>query len=269
MPKLVTSQELTAAYSAFEIEAPDIARAARPGHVVMFRPHGANAPIPCAITDVDAEKGTITIVVSEQALGETGDSPVDVTGPLGKPAAPGKAGKILCIAEGLGVAALLPRVREFKKNGWYTQVIAGYASKLNAYWTKRLDEFSDELYIVTEDGSLGIKGPIRHTIRAVCEQTNDIDRVLAVGPIELLKITVDIARKHEIPASISVNAVFDANGATRTADSAGDSSAGAGAASTGVHEPAAVFNWNDASDLDGNDLDFEDLMAKLGIQTTK
>ncbi len=298
MPKLITSRELTASYTAFEIEAPDIAREARPGQIVLFHTGGLDTPVPYAIADHDTGKGTITIVGRTVVSGIPNGDRVELTGPLGRPAAPGKAGKILCIAEGLGIAALLPRLREFKQKGWYTQVIAGYPSRDAAFWRKRLDEFSDELYVVTDDGSLGIKGPIRYTIRAVCEQTNDIDRVLAVGPLELLKTTADITRKHAIPTWISVNAVFDVNGAAETSATAADASEAAAAvtaessatdaaafigdsrtsgASAGgdaatvasSDQPVPVFDWSEASDFNGHELDFDDLTRKLGIRTTK
>ena len=329
MAQLVASTKLTTTYTAYEIVAPDIAVSARPGQIVLVRTAERVAPAPCAITDCDPDKGTVTIVTrarispaadpstetgAEASTETAADSPpeitaddqtvktaatppvpadtsVELTGPLGRPVDAEKPGKIVCIAASLGVAALLPRLREYKEKGWYTQVIAGYSSRDSVYWTDRLNEFSDELYVVTEDGSLGIKGPIRHTIKAVCEQTADIDRVFAVGPIEVLKATSDVTRKIEMPTWISLNAVFDGNGAAApdTSDvsewAAGGTDAVAGPAeppdggsaanestedSTPVdNQPPPAFDWSAAADLNGHEQDFNALADRLGVQIKK
>jgi NAD(P)H-flavin reductase len=262
MTQLIAKTELTATYTAYEIEAPDIAASARPGQLVLFRSGDRLTPAPCAITDLDAAKGTVTIVTRAGASVESDGNSFELTGPLGRPAEEEKSGKIVCVAEGLGVAALLPRLREYKKKGWYTQVIAGYPSRDATYWTDRLNEFSDELYVVTEDGSLGIRGPIRHTIKAVCEQTADIDRVFAVGPIEILKATTDVTRKAEIPTRISLNAVFDGNGVAASDEPDAPSA-------TDANRPLPAFDWSGAADLNGLDQDFTELAEKLGIQIKK
>ncbi|UCH85549.1 MAG: hypothetical protein JSW50_07645 [Candidatus Latescibacterota bacterium] len=303
MLKIIKSTELTDNYTAYRLKALDIARAARPGQVVLFRPDDRDTPVPCAIVDCDSEKGTVTIVTRWNVPEEPDGYSIELTGPLGQPTEPETAGKILCVAEGLGIAALIPRLRQLKEKGWYTQVIAGYASKDTAYWTARLDEFSDELYVVTEDGSLGIKGPIRHTIKAVCEQTADIDRVFAVGSLEFLRIATDVTRRLELPTRVSLNAVFDGNGVAvpdelddhhaaapdelddhhmaapdeldgrhadtpTEADTTIDSTAVA-ASDEHTSQPAPVFDWSEATDLDGLELDFDELTQKLGIQIKK
>ena len=96
---------------------------------------------------------------------------------------------------------------DFKALGIYTIVIVGYPSKDLVYWTDRLDPHSDELYVITEDGSYGVKGPVKHTFKAVCQHVADLDQILAVGPLGLLKACSDIARNHELSIRLNLGAV--------------------------------------------------------------
>ncbi|UCG52763.1 MAG: hypothetical protein JSW58_04210 [Candidatus Latescibacterota bacterium] len=297
MQNIITSETLTGRHTAYVINAPEIAMKAEPGQLVMVRSNYWPGPIPHAIADYDRDKGTVTIVVRTprfeetrvgDAIVEPGDtgsqSPVgpsteavlsrdpgssehpplsgdnasfELTGPLGRPGRTETTGKIVCVTKGSGVAALFPRLRQYKEKGWYTIVIAGYSNKDDIFWAERLDRHSDELYVVTDDGSFGIKGPVRQTLKAVCEHTNDIDQVFAVGSLKLLKISSDITRNYMIPTLISLNAVLD-----------GEDSRVADAVVTNGEAPSD-FDWNQAADLDGHMQDFDELTHKLGIQIAK
>lgn len=271
MPEIIRAENLTERHIAYEIAAPEIASTVAPGQLVLARTGGAYFPMPHAIADVDRDKGTITIVTWATRPAATDDGPapadgtsdngavermpaIELTGPIGDPGQVASDGKMLCVADGLGVAALQPLIREFKTRGIYTIVIAGYASKDLVYWTDRLDPYSDELYVITEDGSYGVKGPVKHTFKAVCQHVADLDQALAVGPLGLLKACSDIARSHELSIRINLGAVVEQDVAMQ-----GETAL----------ESIARFGWENAANIDGLEANFEELTEKLGIQIAK
>ncbi len=256
MPRIIAAEKLTERHTAYEIDAPEVASAAAAGQLLMARLGEQVLFTPHAIADFEPDKGTV-IIVARSVSANSGDPtkkfdpadiPIDLAGPMGKKDELCPKGKVLCVADNLGVAALYTRLRAYKESGCYTIVIAGYASKDDVYWQERLNGFSDELYVVTEDGSFGIRGPIQQTVRAVCRHVTDIDRALAVGPMPFLKACANATRNYEIPTKISLNAVIEHEDDLATAD--------------GGEER---FDWHDAADLDGHTADFGKLAEQLGI----
>lgn len=262
MSRIVTTKRLAERIVACDVEDPEIAAQAEAGQIVLTR-SGPDAPwVPKAVVDVDRERGTMTLLFTN-APGDPNLSAAggecDVKGPFGRRKGAGKARKVLYVAERDGVGAVLPRLRESRAAGLYTLVIAGFRSQSDIFWADRLNELSDELYVVTEDGSYGIRGPIRHTLRAVCEQTGDIDRAHAAGSLRLLKTTADVTRNFNIPATVSLAAVFDDAVPPATADAASQNPPGADEA----------FDWAQAIDLDAHTADFDALARRLGILVTR
>ena len=260
MSRVLAAHRLNDYYVAYEIEAPEIASKTEPGQLIEVNLGGHGFVLPHAIADFSRDKGTVTVVTRNQDNGRTVAYPdVVLKGPLGQRRAFRGVGKILCVAEGLGVAALYTRLNELKRRGIYTIVIVGFHTRDFVYWIDRLDSISNELYVVTEDGSYGIKGPIKQTIRAVCENELDIDRALAIGSLDLLRTCCSITTAHGIRTIINVNAVLveDAVPSTPTEG--------------GVLEGAASvsYNWSTESDLEGKDVDFDELTQKLGIQIAR
>ncbi len=256
MSRIVSADRLNDHYVAYEIEAPEIASRIKPGQLLEVG-LGQAVVVPHAIADFSRAKGTVTVVARHDAgfpAAQTTSSQIDLHGPFGRQSTFSGVGKILCIAEGLGVAALFSRLQELKTHDIYTVVIVGFRSKGYVYWVDRLDSISNELYVITDDGSYGIKGPMKHTIKGVCEHEIDIDRALAIGSLRMLKTCCRITDAHSIPTLISLNAVVveDNNPATPE-----------GAAAVGA------FDWSTASDLDGHKVDFDELVEKLGIPTAR
>ncbi len=274
MTRVITAEKLTERHTAYLIDAPEVATAATPGQLLMARLGDQVRFTPHAIADFDRDKGTVTIVRAAPANGteptvekknpDPADIKLDVNGPMGKTPDRCPQGKILCVADGMGVAALHTRLREYKENGCYTIVIAGYPSKNLVYWQDRLNGFADEFYVVTEDGSFGVRGPIQQTVRAVCRHVTDIERALAVGPMPFLKACANATRNYEIPTFISLNAVVDH-----------EDDLASGEGSTGSDEKTPTgkkpepFDWHNASDLDGHTADFDKLTEQLGIPPAK
>ena len=248
MSKVVSQQKLTERRTAYVIEAPDIAASAGAGQLVLARMGDQVLFTPHAITDWEPEKGTITIV-SRAAPDEAA---VEVRGPVGQTSTVEGAGKVLCVGEDLGVAALLPRLRELKEKGCYTIVIAAYPSKDEIYWRDRIEPYCDELYVVTEDGSFGVKGPARQTVKAVCENVTDIDRAVMIAPLTVMKKCSEVTRNYEIPTLISLGAVVEGEDQLVSPDRAPER-----------------FDWHGAADLDAQQVDFDRLTEQLGIQPTK
>jgi ferredoxin--NADP+ reductase len=260
MTRIVSTERLAEHITAFEVESPEIVSSAQAGQIVLTR-IGRDAPwIPKAVVDPDRERGVMTLLVTGAFGGGPADGiECDLKGPYGTRKSLGKARKILFVAERDGLGAILPRLHESKAAGLYTMIIAGYRSQGNVFWTHRLDEMSDEFYVVTDDGSYGIKGPIRHTLRAVCEQTGDIDRVHAAGSLKLLRTTTDVTRAFKIPATVSLAAIFDEAAPPTSPESAFHNVPGADEA----------YDWEHAIDLDAHATDFDALARRFGILVTR
>lgn len=260
MSRILTSTRLNDHYTAHEIESPEIASQIVPGQFIELGVAGAPAQ-PSGVADVDREKGTVTVVTGGAVAGETADteagSPaVALRGPMGRRMALEGAGKVLCVAEGFGVAELYPRLKELKAQDTYTIAIIGFRSSDHVYWADHIDSVSDEMYVVTEDGTFGVKGPIRHTVRGVCENDLDIDRVLVTGSLKLLKVCSDVTGKYGIPTIVSLNSVVAENGVAPKSD-------------VTANESASQFDWSQVSELDGHKVNFDELTQKLGIQITR
>jgi ferredoxin--NADP+ reductase len=255
MPRIVSENRVTSRVSALDVHAPEIALGAEAGQVVLTRIGGDSPWLPKPLAGIDREKGLITFLSRDESRPK--DSEIEVSGPFGGSKIAERAGKVLFVAEGIGISAIAPLLLKSKEKGSYTMVIAGFSSKNDVYWMKRLNESSDELYVITEDGSYGIKGPVRNTLRAVCEQIADIERVHAAGSLKLLKATADVTRSFSIPATVSLATVFDDADPFRNGDGAEARTAAEG------------VDWNTSTDLDAHEVDFDALARKLGLSATK
>ncbi len=315
MARITAAQRLTEKIAAFEIEAPEIASIAEAGQIVLLRLGHLNRSVPKEIAHVDRIRGTLTILSrgpansplspacarpaheGERKAQERGGAPettrahtahdspdIEITGPLGRKKSNEKWSKVLFVAEATGIGAIIPRLGDLRGRGCYAMVIAGYPSKTELFWTDRLNESSDELYVVTEDGSYGIKGPIRQTLKAVCEQVSDIDHVYAAGSLRLLKTTADVARNFHIATTASFAAALEEAEESAPQISTEQPAAQAPQSPDMPETPEAFqtpsatlsaasarenFDWNQAVDVDVSEMDFDALAKKLGIPITR
>lgn len=264
MVKVSAVDKLNDYYATFEFEV-DLASSAKPGQVVLTT-IGDAQPMPCPITRVSLENQSITVLAPWR--GADDDPEVELTGPFGGNTTD-KASRVLCVAEGTGVGALVSRLEAYKAREAYTIVVADYRSAAHMYWRDLLDGLSDELYIVTDDGSFGIKGPTRETVKAICENVPEIERIVAIGSIPLMKACKRIAESAELPLTVGLAAVADP--ATAAVEAATAASSEPGAATNGPLEGAAsadalrAFDWSH-TELDGHKTDFDELARKLGLQ---
>src|SRR5512132_4258156 len=185
----------------WEVSAPDVARAAQPGHFVMVRLRDGAERIPLTVADFDRDRGTITMVV--QALGKTtrqmmtdydqGDEFADFVGPLGLPQHIEKVGHVVLVGGGLGVAPVYPQLRAFKEAGNRTTGIIGFRAKDLVFWEERFSNYCDDLAVCTDDGSYGKAGLVTSALRDVLN-SNTPDLVVAIGPLPMMHACVEATR---------------------------------------------------------------------------
>jgi len=199
----------------FVIEAPRIARKHRPGQFVILRLCEQGERIPLTIERSDSAKGTINICV--QSAGktthllnsfETGDRILDIVGPLGKPSEIEKFGTVVVIGGGVGTAMAYPTAAALKKAGNRVISIVGARNKELVILEREMAEVSDTLLVTTDDGSYVEKGFVTDKLRQLMQSGTRIDRVLAVGPIPMMKAVADVTREAHIRTIVSLNPIM-------------------------------------------------------------
>ena len=200
----------------WEVAAPDVARAARPGHFIMARIDQHGERIPLTVADFDAARGTVTVVI--QAVGKTtfemmtlreGDTILDFIGPLGLPSHIRKLpGTVVLVGGGLGVAPVYPQLRAYKQMGNRTVSIVGFRSRDLVFWEDEFRAVSDELVVTTDDGSYGRKGFVTHALADVLERVTDASEVVAIGPIPMMKACSETTRPFNVPTVVSLNSIM-------------------------------------------------------------
>lgn len=197
-----------------KIEAPLIAKSRKPGNFVIIRVDKGGERMPLTIADSDTKEGTITLVVQTVGLSSTklcalnvGDSIADVVGPLGNPTHIEKFGTVVCACGGVGAAPMLPIVRALKAAGNRVLTIVAGRTKELVILVDELREASDELIIMTDDGSYGEKGVVTVGIQKFCEQEH-IDKAFAIGPPIMMKFSCLTLQKYGIPTDVSLNTIM-------------------------------------------------------------
>ena len=214
MFKIVTKKQFSEKVFLFEIEAPLIAKSRKPGNFVIVRVDKHSERMPLTIADADIERGTITLVIQEVGLSSTklcnlnvGDEVADVVGPLGNPTHIEKFGTVICACGGVGAAPMLPIVRGLKAAGnRVLTVLAGRTAEL-VILEDELRASSDELIIMTDDGSKGEKGVVTIGIEKFAEQEH-IDKAFAIGPPIMMKFSCLTTQKYGISTDVSLNTIM-------------------------------------------------------------
>jgi len=213
--KIVHAQFLAPGIKRFVIEAPRIGRKQQPGQFVILRIYEEGERIPVTIENSDPEKGTINIVV--QSAGkttnllntlETGDSILDVVGPLGKPSDIHNYGTVVVVGAGVGTAMAYPTAAALKRAGNRVISIVGARNKELVILEKEMREVSDALLITTDDGSYADKGFVTDKLRQLIDNGTRIDLVVAVGPIVMMKAVSALTRKENIHTVVSLNPIM-------------------------------------------------------------
>lgn len=225
MYKILKAESLNENIVLMDIEAPRIASSCLPGQFLIVKMDEKGERIPLTICDYDREQGTVTIVfqvvgasTKKMATLKTGDSMMDVVGPLGRPSelilegaeklkAEGK--KILFVAGGVGTAPVYPQVKWLHENGIDCDVIVGAKSKEILILEKEMEAVAGNLYVTTDDGSYGRSGMVTDTIKYLVEELgNKYDVCVAIGPMIMMKFVVLLTKSLEIPTIVSLNPIM-------------------------------------------------------------
>ena len=215
MNKIIRKEQFSEKVFLFEIEAPLIAKSRKAGNFVIVRVGKKGERMPLTIADADIERGTITLVVQKVGLSSiklcnlnVGEYVTDVVGPLGNPTHIENFGTVVCAGGGVGVAPMLPIIQALKKAGNRVLSVLAGRSKDLIILEDKVRESSDEVIIMTDDGSYGEKGVVTVGIEKFIEQEEHVDKIFAIGPPIMMKFSNLTAQKHNIPCEVSLNTIM-------------------------------------------------------------
>jgi ferredoxin--NADP+ reductase len=213
--KILEREDLVPGIHLFEMAAPAVAQKARAGQFVVVRIDERGERIPLTIADWDKDKGTVTIVFMEVGattarlgLLKKGDAIADFVGPLGVPAEIENYGTVVCVAGGVGAAPVAPVARALKQAGNKIITILGARSKDLLFWEDVLKSTSDRLIVTTDDGSYGRKGVVTEPLKEILESGEKIDRVVAIGPVVMMKFCSLTTAPFEVKTVVSLNPIM-------------------------------------------------------------
>lgn len=197
------------------VEAPEVAKARRAGHFVIVRTGEGGERIPLTIADADIDVGTITLVVQAVGLStekicalNVGDSLTDLVGPLGRATDVGlRDGTVVCCGGGVGVAPLLPIIKAFKDAGNRVVSVLAARNRDLIILEDEVREYSDEVVIMTDDGSYGRKGLVTAGVEEVLNREH-VAEVVAIGPPVMMKFVALLTRKYDVPTVCSLNTIM-------------------------------------------------------------
>ena len=215
MNEIKRKKSLAPGVTLLEIEAPLIADKARPGNFLILRVNEKGERIPLTIADYDRQAGTITIIFQEvgyttKLLGSLneGESLMDVAGPLGSHLEIKGYEKVVCVGGGSGVALLYPEVKAFSRQDSEVITITGARTRNLVILEEELRELSERLYVCTDDGSLGHEGFVTDVLQDILNEEQDIDLVVAIGPVVMMQAVAEMTEKKRIKTIVSLNSLM-------------------------------------------------------------
>ncbi len=261
MNKIIKKEQFSEKVFKFEVEAPLIARSRKAGHFVIVRVGERGERIPLTIADADVARGTITLVVQEVGLSSTrlcelnvGDELTDVVGPLGQATHIERYGTVVCAGGGVGVAPMLPIIRALKEAGnRVISVLAGRSKQL-IILEDEVRASSDEVVIMTDDGSYGQKGLVTDGVESIIKREK-VDKCFAIGPAIMMKFVCLLTKKYDIPTEVSLNTIMV------------DGTGMCGACRITVGGKTK-FVCVDGPEFDGHQVDFDEMLKRMGAFRT-
>ena len=257
MNKIISKEQFSEKVFKFEVEAPLIARSRKAGHFVIIRVDEKGERMPLTIAGSDVQKGTITLVVQAVGLSSTRlcrmnevDYILDVVGPLGQATHIENFGTVVCAGGGVGVAPMLPIIQALKEAGnRVISVLAGRTKEL-IILEEQVRRSSDEVIIMTDDGSYGTKGLVTEGIENVIKREK-VDKCFAIGPAIMMKFCCLLTKKYEIPTDVSLNTIMV------------DGTGMCGACRITVGGKTR-FVCVDGPEFDGHQVDFDEMFKRMG-----
>lgn len=240
-----------------EIEAPLIAKSRKAGHFVIVRVGEKGERMPLTIAGSNLEKGTITLVVQMIGVSSTklcslnvGDEITDVVGPLGKATHIDNFGTVVCACGGVGAAPMLPIAEALKKAGNRVITVLAARTKELIILEEQLRAFSDEVIVMTDDGSYGVKGLVTNGVEGVINREK-VDKCVTIGPAVMMKFVSALTKKYNVPTEASLNTIMvDGTGMC-----------GACRVSVGGE---TKFVCVDGPEFDAHQVDFDEMLMRLG-----
>ena len=262
MNLITTAKTLGPQIRMFIVENPRIAKKCEPGQFVIVRSSDDAERIPLTIADFDREKGMITLIVQEVGKGsqeicqmEEGDSFSDIAGPLGHSTEVKNFGTVICVGGGIGIAPIFPIARAWKEAGNHVISIIGARTKELLIWEDEMRSVSSELIVTTDDGSHGRAGRVTDPLREILEK-DEVARVMAIGPVIMMKFVAETTRPFGTPTWASLNPVMvDGTGMC------------GGCRVTVGNE--VYFACVDGPEFDAHKIDFDGLMARQKMFATQ
>ena len=260
MYRIVRRRELNPTVVMLEIEAPRVAKKAKPGQFIILRVDSEGERIPLTIAGCDKEKGTVKVIF--QIVGGTterlknkneGDFIEDFVGPLGNPTELEGIKKVCVIGGGLGCAIALPIAEAFHDNGADVTTIVGFRNKDLVILEEEFTAASDRLILMSDDGSFGRQGVVTVPLKEMLEGGEQFDMVVAIGPVIMMKFVVETARPFGTPVTVSMNPIMiDGTGMC----------GGCRMTVTENGKKVTKFACVDGPDFDGYSVDFDEAMSR-------
>ncbi len=256
MNKIVEKEYFSENVVKLVIHTPDIAKSRKPGHFVIIRTGEKGERIPLTIAGADTEKGTIDLVIQivgvtshKVSLLNVGDTITDIVGPLGQATHIEKVGTVLAAGGGVGTAPLLPIVEGFKKAGNKVITVLAARNKDLIILEDQIREYSDEVIIMTDDGSYGKKGLVTHGMEEVIKREK-VDLAVTIGPAVMMKFAALTTKKYNIKTLASLNTIMV------------DGTGMCGACRITV-DGKTKFVCVDGPEFDAHQVDFDEMLMRL------
>lgn len=247
----------------FKIEAPDIARKAKPGQFVVIRANETGERIPLTMGGTDPEAGTINIIF--QVVGKTtallrsfgeDDEILDIIGPLGVPTHVEKVGTVICVGGGTGVAVMYPITKAYKEAGNHVIAIIGARTKDLLILEEEMKAASHDLRVTTDDGSYCHHGFVTDVLKQILDERDDVKLVVGIGPVPMMKFLCKMTKEYNVKTVVSLNPIMvDATGMC-----------GACRVSVGGR---TRFCCVDGPEFDGHQVDFDELVKRQRAYLTQ
>ncbi|MBR3355786.1 MAG: sulfide/dihydroorotate dehydrogenase-like FAD/NAD-binding protein [Oscillospiraceae bacterium] len=260
MYRIATKKCLNPTVTQMEIEAPLVAKKAKPGQFIILRVNENGERIPLTVAGTDPEKGTVKIIF--QVVGATteklnhkneGECIQDFVGPLGIATRTEGIKKVCIVGGGVGCAIAMPVAQEFHRLGAEVTSIIGFRNKDLLILEQEFKECSDELVVMTDDGSYARKGNVTVPLKEMLENGKKFDEIITIGPLIMMKFVVATAKPYNVPVTVSMNPIMiDGTGMC------------GGCRLTLNHEGNKItkFACVDGPDFNGYEIDFDEAMSR-------
>jgi NAD(P)H-flavin reductase len=257
MNKIISKEYFSEKVVKFEVEAPLVAKSRKAGHFVMVKVGEKGERIPLTIADADVQRGTITLVVQKMGVSSTklcelneGDYITDLVGPLGKATHIENYGTVVCACGGVGTAPMMPIAAALKQAGNRVITVLAARTKELIILEEQMKEYSDEVIVMTDDGSYGNKGLVTNGVEMVINREK-VNLCVTIGPAIMMKFVSLLTKKYEIPTMASLNTIMV------------DGTGMCGACRVSVGGKTK-FVCVDGPEFDAHKVDFDEMLMRLG-----